>query len=716
MLVRALVGCAFLSAVPADRVFAQDGEQGSAIENAAPNTDTASLDLSRWLHGGSLCVGLLGGQQPNTRYNGALNYVVAGSVGLDVLGLPVEVSADHASLVPLYGRRTNLRVRMDTDRLRRKDQLAQQAQLAELDGRIDSLNTELDALGRARLGAERRLALLEQRLADQVQVPAAPTTPDSLNMSVPPTPDVGLDSIASAPQVTPPATQLNTDSLEQEATELRARLQGLEEKMTLAKNAATELEMARQRAAALGQVEGPSAFANRHAVNLRKLELGDCNGGNSEFLINGISFQGASVELGGEPWSVSVDHGRSFDDRWRNTQLADERVRELQRLFLLEGPEGSNPRKLSSIVGGYRDKTGWTVGLGLLNASRADVPLGVTIPEGMNLPKHRNQVVELTLGRSFGPNHHAKVVVARSADVYVEPYEEIPVASEDNALDQLTSGKQDNWASLLTWSSELPRSRTRLGATGKLIGRQFQSLGMSFVRADSRAGSVSVDQGLGKALRVRLNGAYEERGTTTAVMPMTILRLRSSFTLRVGRSLRIKGSALPQNVHSYTTEGGERISRQLMTSAGFDVDVLRGRTPLSMDAEVVNYRMDQPERTVNTILVRGGLRLRTRPGGQATLRLNLLPATDTIPATTDLSGSGIMPLGERTKVQFNGTLPLQAPTQASWMLGTQRMVSPRITLSVSVGKVGRPDIYFDDLNGNEESGGYTCEVRMCYAW
>jgi len=660
--------------------------------------------------GGEFCLSALLGRQTNTWWNGDLNTRVSGDLKLDLWGLPVEVSAFGSSVVPLQGRQSYVRIRVDTDRLRSLDQAKHQKKLGELDRQLDSLKALREEMNRVQLGRERYRAmntgvqtdttLLQAPTFDPVTMPSLPALAESR------TPSLQFDTILSQPPAAAVRDQLQMDSM------LHAYTGPITNGLPTIETQIRELEEQHVRLVSLGQLTGPSSFNTRHALNLRKLEVGDCTPNPSAFLINGLSFNGVSTLVGGERWSVGIDHGRSMDDAWRQDRSDLDRSQNLQRLFLFESLPNENLKRLTSITTKGAFGQGWWVGLGALYASKLDLPPGLDPLEQSTNSSLKNNVVELSIDKTFDTDHRLAVSFAKSAEIRSSTNEG-PNDQED-AWSQLAAYRSSNWAMHMDWSSSLPSKRLRMTCATNLIGQGFNSLGLAFFRPGSRSGSIGVDKWFGRSLRVALNAMREQRNTPN-FGTMDIERLRSLLSWRVTRSLRARLTFIPQRTLVTTAEGNTNPGSHRMLSLGGDGDLKLGKASLKIDAEVVTYQTAMSNGKTFTRAFRAGVTLARRNGDHYSLRCNTTDPGDST-RTADLSASASFSLVGGVGMEVTGTLPLMNATWASWTVSMQKRLSEHWSIGLIIARVGRPDIFFNDSVLINEKSSYTCDGRVCYTW
>lgn len=663
---------------------------------------------------GVLTVTSLFGNQPNNWPGNQLNGRLDGDLKLSAWGLPINVIAVASTLVPLYGRQASIRIKLDTDRLRAIDQETQQRKLASLDHHIDSLERERETLARVQLGRVRH----ERLLSEQVDLPPSSmtipvdtvfvSTPDQFSFNPSDTATLGLyglDTISPKQPHVPHDTtalwgqgidaSLQLDRTRRDLEDLSSRIQRLKEE--------------REQVAAITNVSTPSPFSKRSFLNVKKLELGDCTPNPSAFLVNGLSFNGLSTVVGGATWSVGVDHGRSFDDEWRRDRVEQDRNRALQRIFFFEQRPEEAPRRLTSVTTRAELAPGLWVGLGTLFGSKADVPPG-TPPLNDDQPQLHNHVLEVSVNGTIAADHQLSLSIGRSADLRPDA----SAQAGDDGWSQLTNGRSDNWATRFDWSSAIPSRKARVTGTASIIGDGFNSLGMAFFRAGSRAGGLGVEKGFGKTIRVQLNGVHEERSTSSSGS-MNISRLRSMVTYRVSRSLRLKASHVPQRT-VLRTEGAD-ISRghHEMISAGGDADLRYGENKVRWDAEAIRYRTHTSSATNSTVVLRTGITLMRRNGDVLGVRCYAIHVPDTT-VTIDIASNASFHVGPKVQGEVSGTLPLADRTLASWSIGAQRELAAHWSIGISLSRIGRRDIFFTEQVLMDQNSSYTCDGRVCYTW
>jgi hypothetical protein len=465
-------------------------------------------------------------QGTTSNWNGMLR----GHVGTEVLGLPLAIGIDLGTDQPIRGQRNRITVQFDAPRA---------AELARWDGtralhqarvQADSLTALKDSERRRVHGLTARLYALKEpivwndSLVDQ-NVPTSPVAPEIPSLDCvlvkAPTDQLPLaDSLASI-----------RASLTQDLAEATARYYHFD---TLEQH----YRAVEGRARAVVQATQGGSLKDVLTKGIHRIQLGTCTPTGTEFLLNGITYQGAALELAHRGVYLAVDHGRSLDDRARDTDPVSLSLRQLsQSLFLIDVRDLA-PVRLTAVRATY-------VQVGYLNGVRADVPVGGLAPMD-HTTNATNHVLELSGGLKVEKRHGLNFAYARS--IVSDGYENAESdATRIGALDLVSNNAPQDEAIMLRWSSDIDRWGTHVEAEARSADQHFQSFGLGFVRIGSRSLGLRLDQRISPKLRIKLRAHVEDRALPSLVSPQQVLirRGQAMVSYRPNRVLTLNAHATP---------------------------------------------------------------------------------------------------------------------------------------------------------------------------
>lgn len=550
---------------------------------------------------------------------GDLNGYAKGSLGMEVLGIPARVLVDLGTDVPIRGQRNAIRFAFDAPKVVDKERWMDTEGLHEQRKRLDSLEAQ-------RTTAYRKLKGLEANLA------APPPSWAPPGPSIPSTGLGRLDSIrpgsmlegdrlllgsgildtipdgSSSPLTTMASDSLprgpewetgqdrwgswhhRSDSLKQGISRAKQQLEGLDALIDRQRSAV-------QRTTATMNAERDKVpLAGRLLKGIKRLEVGSCSPGSSEFLINGVNFQGVSVEYERKDLYLSFDRGRSFDDSWLVADPLADRLRKLNESLFFTDARELNPRRLTAIKAGVGTRAGTHFHVGYLYGRRNDAPPGLMA--GPEVGSERNQVLEVDVGYAIKKDHLLRMVFARS--VVEKGIETGEADGRDVGInDFLGIGRGKDQAFKVGWTSTFKRTNTRMDFQGSTVSPFFQSFGMGYVRNGSKKLEGKVDQGLGRKLRFHGRLVGEERSSSSGGQRVSIVRSQARFSYRPISSTTIRVAYMPVLVRSRSGEL-ELASTNRMYSLGGDVRKRWGKTIAicNMDFGLYQWRSDELERTM----------------------------------------------------------------------------------------------------------------------
>ncbi|MBL7980775.1 MAG: hypothetical protein JNL52_03095 [Flavobacteriales bacterium] len=418
--------------------------------------------------------------------------------------------------MPVRGQRNKVRFFFDPARAAELDHWRNAHVLHDKQAKVDSLQLESARLDRIIIGQQARLNALRSaaqypslapELSDSIAVPNAGTLDGNLAPAVPSMADSGRT-----------AMEQQTASIEQDLATAQRHKEELNSALEAARSA-----LALQKAISSADASA-MAWPLRFARGIRTLELGSCTPQGSEFLMNGTTIQGVSFKYMQKDLFVAFDHGRSFDDTWRNTDPVQNGIRQVQQSLFLIDAQDLAPRRLTDLRVGAGSPEGTHLHVGYLYGKRNDLTEAGS--ERTDVSYRTNHVVEFDAGLVVKKGHTVRLVHARSV-VVPGPLEASNSDSPPTASDLFTEGAAQAWKA--TWTSDLERTRTRVAAEGRYISPWFQSFGMGFLRSGSKAAEARIDQSIGQRLRLRAKGSLEQRTAPNTDAPRTMELARGQF-------------------------------------------------------------------------------------------------------------------------------------------------------------------------------------------
>jgi hypothetical protein len=674
----------------------------------AAGTDTTAIDTVRSprvdpehsAFRGSLEFGGVYGSLPFVSTTTSLwNGFVKGRVGTDLFGLPIGLEFDLGTDAPQRGQRNTLRLVFEPQRIVERDRWADAAAMNRLSELQDSLLRVKSGLLRTIEGSTAQLAALQEL------DPTPPPLPrDSLNLGQP-TIDFPADSLPSSPSV--PALP--------DADSIAIALSSAEQALSAVQAQLDEVERQRQLAKALSQVHGRAAArGGRFMQGFRRFELGTCSPRGTEFLLNGTTFQGVSVEYAHKDLFLAIDHGRSFDDAWMNTDPLLRQLQDLQQSLFLADAEDLNPKRLTAVRGGFGAAEGTHLHVGYLNGRKEDLPPGVW-SSNTSTNTLTNHVVELNGAMELARGHSLRGAVARSIV-------EAPLTNESGGVDRPNAGdlfKAEGPAQnamSLGWNSSFQRIGTQLDLSVRQVDDHFQSYGVAFLRTGSRAFDGRVDQRLSDKLRLRVRYTYEERKFpgADAMRPGTLERAQGMLTYRPTRALGLRLSYLPVTTTAWAGDSSVTDNNS-MTGGGASWRKRFGETVATVDADVSRFAgttlTGQEQDAWNTMF-----NLLCRREGRWSLGASWTQLTsrlaDSTTATSNLSVRG--DLHTRKGLTLLGTV--QWPSTGGWggSIGLAQRLTEHWSVKARAEHYARPDLLGMDTPSTTEPAAIT--LSFTHTW
>ncbi|MFT3884713.1 MAG: hypothetical protein QM724_04575 [Flavobacteriales bacterium] len=655
---------------------------------------------------GQVEVGGIAGAIPYTTSGpGSWNAFGKGMVGFELAGIPLQVLWDVGTDVPVRGQRNSIRLVFDRKQIDQRSRWADAGGLMRQQAIVDSLKAIRGAAYRQWRGTLARLEGMRGKAAIPDHVPHDTLTIPELPRMVEMPEGLSLTQVqASMPALPTVDGQAYRDSLTRLASEQSERLQSLDDRIAKA-----EREQQRQAALVRGAKGG---VVRKFLLGIDHLDIGSCSPSSSEFLINGITFQGISFAYAQHDIYVSFDHGRSFDDAWRNADGMAWHLQALQQSLFLADTRDLNPRALTAVrVGlGAPDRSHFHVGY--LHGEREALPGGYFMPP---VPggRQRNDVLEVDAGVAVTQQHLVRFIMARSVSSGLGEGQ----GGTGTVGDLLRRGEGKDLATKVTWSSRFGRSGTAVDLEGRSIAPYFQSFGMGFVRSGSRALEAKVTQSMGKRLRLRGRYTLERReqpgGTAT---PLHLQRIQAQVMYRATSGITLRGSYLPVVTRS-ATEAGELVTHTGSTGIGMDVRKRWHGTTLLLNVDVSAYDLNAPgtglQRTMNyagstTLLLSGHWRFRASWNA-------LVNAVDTVGALISNTSLNASYENERL-ISMDGSLLMSSAYSAGWQLNVRRIINKQFIFCMKIQNYSKYSILFQYFNGTEENNIYTWSASLTYKW
>jgi hypothetical protein len=659
---------------------------------------------------GQVEMGGINGRIPySAESDGPWNAYAKGNVSVELFGVPVGVLFDLGTDVPIRGRRNTVRIAFDPQRALGQQHWDHAIELQQLHSRLDSMDVQRALKYRELLGQEARIAALKVQMPDRaipsLELPDTGIVLPNIHGPVP---------IAGALPALPDASELDPsklDSMKNELSELQGQLSGLDQDVQT-------VQMRIQRLGAVVNAEkGKNDLLTSFTQGIKRFEIGSCSPTSSEFLINGINFQGLSFEYARKDLFLAFDRGRSFDDTWQDADPVSHDLRTLQQSLFFADASDLNPRKLTAAKAGFGSSQGTHFHVGYLTGSREDVPMGVTVPDGTGATL-RNHVVELDLGYALLKNSLLHLVYARST-----VRSSSGIGNEDQeteAVDGLFNfGGNNDQAVKLGWSTTIERTGTRAEVEVRSISPFFQSFGMGYIRNGSKAMEGRLDQKVGK--RLRLRGRYTLEDRTSPGEPedqvISLERAQGQMRYRVNRSLTLRAGYIPVHTRTGTSDSMSVESRNRNYTLGGNVRK-RWRSVVMMisaDEGLYSWMAGDGQRqvvenhNVSISLVRSGqwsaqLTWTGLGGGGDSL----------ITATDNVSIQGNYHIC--THAVCRGAVQLPSGEPLGWMCALEDRVSEHFALGLKGESYSRSDLYFAQEEQLTTSNTYNWTASVTYTW
>lgn len=714
-------------ALPEDTLLTReiDTWRSAGREGLGQLTDSAKAASKRLLGGprrvsthGELALWGAYGRLPMTASGSApWNGGLRGHVDLLVKGLPFDLDVDVGTDRPLRGQRQRVQLSFDAAAFAQANKWAMPKALHEADHRLDSLQQVERQLSRDLRGAWMAHAAAAARAAlPTVTLPDTAGVADTLTQAV--------DTL-TGPSTSEPAPLADSLSVEglppgvgpglPEVDQQRAldRVDSLEH---LLRQVREVIDLQQQQAGlqqALARADPLAGTRIGKALSgLRRFQVGLCTPPTAELLLDGVTFRGVSAEYAVKDFSIAVDHGASFDEAWQNGSPTEQQVNALHQSLFLTDAQDLAPKKITAIRLGAGDANKTYTRVGFLTG-RSPYYSGAN--NSVIDPALRNQVLAVEGGVRFAKVHQVRGAYARSI-VSTGPNGEGGTSATTGDL--FSGESRDAQAVKLNYAVDIERWGTRIDVGGRSIGPAFHNIGLAFIRRDSRAGTVDLEQRIGRKLRVRLRHLHERRGVTEAdaeggvwvdrssvqvmARPLTGWSVRASYVpVTVRRSGIAPGVQFNQLV-TVGTDGRKRWGGTTGT-AGIDASWFEGGGSPGMRAAGISGNA-----YVSVVLEQG---LIARVNYMRAMALGVRTAVD----QSDL-GATVEAELKRAALRLGAGVNLPMDGPVGWSVSGAKAIANAITVRIDARRISPTRIFFPQDDLNNETDGYTCQLTVLYAW
>lgn len=657
---------------------------------------------------GNVEVGAVHGPLPFTLPSASLNNAYArGQVSLGSKSFPIGVVFDLGTDEPVRGQRNSIRFQFDAPKLLQAERWEQAHQLHQAQQGLDSMVTAQSHHRRRLAGVEAKISAYGntdpfESLDSTASIQAAPDSLAFLNSST-------LVELKS-PDVDGPAL-ISIDSL-------RSALPAMQEQQVQLDSLVARQEQLVQRTKAMATLSGEKRGRLQElAQGIRRLELGSCAPSSSEFLLNGLNYQGVSFEYAHKDLFIAFDHGRSFDDTWMNNDPVFQNLRRLHQSLFLRDAQELSPKRFSVLRTGLGTPEGSHAHIGFLRGVRGDVPSGYPAPSTPQL-ELTNHVIEVDLGHKFFKRHTFQVIYARSITLGGLGTDDTG-ADERTSVGDLFNGKTNkNEALKAKWTSDLIKTGTRFSTELRSIDHQFHSFGIGFIRNGSRAWEVSIDQRINERLRLRGRATTEERRVPTGASDGRLLIQRGSVSLQWNASqvLRLRGSFSPSIITPNGAMAPSTPTRNHVLSGGGSWRKRWKKTTMTADIDVSAYSWTQAGITAEAlnIMVSTGVEHRERLTFRYTRNALARLDADTIAPVVN----NTMLIGYRTRkgLALDASGQLASDGAFGWRLSVQQRLTQRTSVRAEGNKMPRFTNYLSTIEGFEQNDAYTWTIAIQYFW
>lgn len=657
---------------------------------------------------GNIEVGAVHGPLPFTLPSASLNNAYArGQVSLGTKSFPIGIVFDLGTDQPVRGQRNSIKLQFDAPKVLQAERWEQAHHLHQAQHALDSMVAIQSQHRRKLAGVEAKVRAYGNM--DPIKLPDSTQPTQALQDSL----VIPKDPILS--ELEPPGAD---GSALTSIDSLRCALPTMQEQQMFLDSLVARQEQLVQRTKAMATLSGEKRGRLQElAQGIRRLELGSCAPSSSEFLLNGLNYQGVSFEYAHKDLFFAFDHGRSFDDTWMNNDPVFQDLRRLHQSLFLQDAQELSPKRITVLRTGLGIPEGSHAHIGFLRGVRGDVPPGYPMPSTPQL-ELTNHVIEIDLGHVFFKRHTFQVIYARSITLG-------GLGSDDTAADERTSvgdlfnaKTNKNEALKAKWTSDLIKTGTRLSTELRSIDHQFHSFGIGFIRNGSRAWEVSIDQRINERLRLRGRATTEERMVPAGASDARLLIQRGSVSLQWNASqvLRLRGSFSPSSITPNGAMAASTTTRNHVLTGGGSWRKRWKKTTMTAEIDASAYRWTQAGITaeaVNIMVSTGvehGERLTIRYTRNALARLD----ADTIAPVVN----NTMLIGYRARkgLALDASGQLASDGAFGWRLSVQQWLTQRTSIRAEGNKMPRFTNYLSTIEGFEPNDAYTWTIAIQYFW
>lgn len=445
---------------------------------------------------------------------------------------------------------------------------------------------------------------------------------------------------------------------------------------------------------------------------IKRLEVGSCSPGRSEFLSNGVDMQGVSIQYERNNVILSFDHGRVLDEAWRATDITSARLRRLNESLFLTDVKDLSARRLTIMRAGLGTFAGSHVIIGYLSGRRNILPQGVLVPDPSG-GGEVNQVLEADMAYAINERHAVRLVVASSilgTRGGMEEGAERPTMSDLFRVDEGTGH-----AAKLIWSSSLEGIGMSIEVEGRTVSRTFQSFGLGFLRTGARAVEMRASQRLGRKVRLRLRGTHEVREGPGTAPGSTMDRGQLRADYKVSRQLTLRASATP--VMTVTRIGEEGVvSTSVLAGLGGDLRKRWNGWSGALSADIGQYRWTggdgpvQHATHITTGLTMGDDRWSGRIGWTALID----PSDSTASNAEDLSVQVDREYANGS--HFGAGIHFPVNDRPGWVITALFPVSKSFSINLLAESYPRSLFVFNDMDTGRSIDTYHCSIGLLFKW
>lgn len=664
--------------------------------------------IQRMKINGNVEVGAVHGPLPFTLPSASLNNAYArGQISLGSKSFPVGIVFDLGTDHPIRGQRNSIRFQFDAPKLLKAERWEQARHLQQAQHGLDSMVTIQSQHRRQLAGVEAKISANDNM--DTIKLVQSTHQPH-----------VQQDSLAVPGD--PTLSELDLPDVDgsvfSSIDSLRNTLPAMQEQQKHLDSLVAHQEQLIQRTRALVSLSGEKRGKLQElAQGIRRLELGSCAPSSSEFLLNGLSYQGVSFEYAHKDLFFAFDHGRSFDDTWMNNDPVFQDLRRLHQSLFLQDAQELSPKRITVLRTGLGIPEGSHAHIGFLRGVRGDVPPGYPMPSTPQL-ELTNHVIEMDLGHVFFKRHTFQVVYARSLTLGGVGTDDIVAGERISVGDLFNAKTKNNEALKAKWVSDLIKTGTRVSAELRSIDQLFHSFGIGFIRNGSRALEVSIDQRVNERLRLRGRAATEERMMPVNGSDGTFMVQRASVSAQwsVSEALRLRGGFSPNTITPIEPMTASTTTKNHVLTSGGGWRKRWKRTTMTADIDASAYRWTQAGITAEAlnIMVSTGV----EHGERLTIRYtrNALARIDADTIATMVNNTMLVVYRTRKGLALDASTQMANAGAFGWRLSFQQRLTERTSIRAEGARMPLFTNYLSTIEGFDQNDSYTWTIALKYFW